>query len=99
MSRQAVIVHRMRAENGLAVLAPNHPHAPRCAVEGATDRADAGRTDVEPPVRLDWLHLTFLGLFTHAIIRVGQRDLEFKRIQKDLTCQMMILPSAPTKRY
>jgi hypothetical protein len=63
--RQAVIVHRMRAENGRAVMPAHHPSASGCAKKGTPDRVDAGGANVEALVVL---HFGFPGLLSSGII-------------------------------
>jgi hypothetical protein len=72
VAREAVFVHRVRAENRLAVMAAHHPHSPRGAKEGASDRVDARRADVKRPGRL---RLSFLRTLTSGIMEVGQLNL------------------------
>ena len=60
-----VLVHRVCALNRCAVMAADHPRAPRRAVQGPSDRAHAGCANVESTVRF---HLAFLEFLKSVMI-------------------------------
>lgn len=66
--RQAVLVHGVKAENCVAVMAAHHPRASGRAKEGAPDRVYAWSADVKA---LLVLHFGFLRPFVSAMMSAG----------------------------
>ena len=85
MTAEAVLIHRVRAQDGGAIESPDHPRTAGRTVECAANRTDAGRADVEPPFRAVGLHLAFRIVFVCAMIH-SEREW-FLSEEEDCQCR------------